>query len=108
MMTYHHYTRCLYIRQRWKSRVLRTRGGLTPYLKLGGCAAVLLIFTLTLAAPSLGHAAVTTNLRFLAPVLGARTLDAPARLPLPRQVIAATAFDFADVRIFDDEGLETP
>jgi hypothetical protein len=47
-------------------------------------------------------------LRFLAPVLGELTPDAPVRLPLPRQVLAGTAFDFADVRLFDDQGLETP
>jgi hypothetical protein len=46
-MTCRNYTECLYIIQRWKSCVLRTRGGLTPYLKLGGCAAVLLRFAVT-------------------------------------------------------------
>ena len=42
-MTSHHYTEHLYLIQQGRYRVLRTRGGLTPYLKLGGCAAVLLM-----------------------------------------------------------------
>ncbi len=42
MMTFHMYTPILYITQE-KLRVFQTRGGLTPYLKLGGCAASLLI-----------------------------------------------------------------
>jgi hypothetical protein len=37
------YTPAIRIIQRERSRVPRTRGGLTPYLKTGGCAAVLLI-----------------------------------------------------------------
>ena len=69
---------------------------------------VLLILTLALAAVSIGHAATPTDLRFLAPVLDVLTPEAPMRLPLPRQVIAGTAFGFADVRLFDDQGLETP
>lgn len=69
---------------------------------------VLLILTLALAATVLGHAAVPTDLRFLAPVLGEFTPEVPVRLPLPRQVIAGAASDFADVRLFDDQGLETP
>ena len=69
---------------------------------------VLLILTLALAATTLGHAAVPTDLRFLAPLPGEFTPDVPVRLPLPRQVIAGAASDFADVRLFDDQGLETP
>ena len=69
---------------------------------------VLLILTLALAATALGHAAVPTDLRFLAPLPGEFTPDVPVRLPLPRQVIAGAASDFADVRLFDDQGLETP
>src|SRR5882724_7152724 len=42
MITCHHYTERLYLMQQGRYRVLRIRGGLTPYLKLGGCAAVLL------------------------------------------------------------------
>jgi hypothetical protein len=70
----------------------------------------LCLFTLllTLATTPFGHAAVPADLRFLAPVIGDMTPDVPARLPLPRQVIAATAANFADVRLFDEQGLETP
>ena len=63
---------------------------------------------LSLVTTLFGHAAVPTDLRFLAPVIGDMTPDTPVRLPLPRQVIADTASDFADLRLFDDQGLETP
>ncbi len=45
-MTYREYTQTACITQ-GGMRVLRTRGGLTPYLKLGGCAALLLTRTYT-------------------------------------------------------------
>ncbi len=41
MMTFHKYTPILCITQE-HLRVLQTRGGLTPYLKPGGCSASLL------------------------------------------------------------------
>jgi len=68
----------------------------------------LLLLSLALGATSLGHAAVPTDLRFLVPIVGELTPDVPVRLPLPRQVIATTAPGFADLRLFDDQGLETP
>ena len=68
----------------------------------------LCILLLTLATTPFGHAAVPTDLRFLAPVIGDVPPDVPVRLPLPRQVIAATTVNFSDVRLFDDQGLETP
>jgi hypothetical protein len=63
---------------------------------------------LTLVTTPFGHAAVPADLRFLAPVSGDAPPDVPVRLPLPRQIIAAAVADFADVRLFDDQGLETP
>ncbi len=69
---------------------------------------LLLLLSLVLLATPLGQAAVPTDLRFLAPIVGVLTPDVPVRLPLPRQVIAATAPGFADLRLFDDQGLETP
>ena len=63
---------------------------------------------LSLATTSFGHAAVPADLRFLAPVSADAPPDVPVRLPLPRQVIAATTATFSDVRLFDDQGLETP
>ena len=69
---------------------------------------LLLLLSLALVATPLGYAAVPTDLRFLAPIVSELTPDVPVRLPLPRQVIAATAPGFADLRLFDDQGLETP
>ena len=68
----------------------------------------LLILSLAVAATSLGYAAAPTDWRFLVPIVGDLTPDVPVRLPLPRQVIAATAPGFADLRLFDDQGLEIP
>jgi len=68
----------------------------------------LLLLSLTLMAPLPGQAAVPTDLRLLAPMVGELTPDVPVRLPLPHQVIAATKPGFADLRLFDDQGLETP
>ena len=72
------------------------------------CHLCLFALLLTLATTPCGHAAVPADLRFLAPVSGDVPPDVPVRLPLPRQVIAAAAADFSDLRLFDDQGLETP
>jgi hypothetical protein len=68
----------------------------------------LLLLSLTLLTPPLGQAAVPTDLRFLAPIVGELTPDMPVRLSLPHQVMAATMPGFADLRLLDDQGLETP
>jgi hypothetical protein len=72
----------------------------TPYL--------LLLLSLAWVATPRGYAAVPTDLQWLAPIGGDFTPDVPVRLPLPRQVIAATTPGFADLRVCDDQGLEIP
>ena len=67
-----------------------------------------LLLSLTLAVMSLGYAAVPTDLRWFAPIVGDLTPNMPVRLPLPQQVMTATQSGFTDLRLFDDQGLETP
>jgi len=69
---------------------------------------LLVILCLTLTAARSGPATVPADLRFLAPILGDLTPDTPVRLPLPQQVLTETRSNFADLRLFDDQGLETP
>lgn len=65
----------------------------------------------TLAGLFLGGAAPAPPgpeaFRLQAPIEGSFTPDAPARVPLPREVIAATR-SLEDLRIFDDQGRATP
>lgn len=63
---------------------------------------------LTLVATPPVAAAVPTDLRWLAPILGQLTPDVPVRLHVPQQVMTATRPGFTDLRLFDDQGLETP
>jgi hypothetical protein len=51
------YAPVIYITQRERFPVPRTRGGLTPYLKTGGCAAVLL----RTSCATQGHAVLQCN-----------------------------------------------
>ncbi|MGE3536635.1 MAG: DUF3999 family protein [Candidatus Tectimicrobiota bacterium] len=55
-----------------------------------------------------GHAAVLTDFRVFAPVTGEWSSETPVRLHLPREILAEARPGFADVRLFDDQGLEIP
>ena len=72
-----------------------------------GVACLSLLVTL-LFATRLVNAAQPTDFRFLAPINSEAPAQEPVRFTLPQAVISETSNNFADVRIFDGEGLETP
>lgn len=69
---------------------------------------ILWLFWTLLCGVSQVYAVAPTDLRLSAPLTGPVTPNVPVRVPLPRQVIAATANSFADLRLFDDQRGETP
>jgi hypothetical protein len=68
----------------------------------------LLTMVVVLGLPLRLHAASSDDLRFMAEITGTLTPDAPVRVPLSPQIIAATHNAFADLRLFDSHGQETP
>lgn len=65
------------------------------------CAALVL-------ATGAAQAVTPTQFRSHAPVAGELPVGQPVRLPLPREVFAASEHTLHDVRLFDDTGAETP
>ena len=55
-----------------------------------------------------GHAAEPQQLRLWAEVDGQAAAARPVRLPLPQAVLAETSKGSSDLRLFDDQGGETP
>jgi hypothetical protein len=71
-------------------------------------ALAILSILAVLVPPVLTGAAQPQDFRFMAGITGDLTPGVPVRLPLPREVIAAASNGFADLRLFDDHGQETP
>lgn len=55
-----------------------------------------------------GETAAPTDYRFQAPLSDALQPDTPVRVPLPREVLVEAQPGLADIRLFDDQGGETP
>lgn len=74
------------------------------------CWWCVLVLLGALACPGLvgGQTVPPRAWRLQAPLTGTLQPDTPARVPLSRQVIAATSRQFADLRLLDDTGRETP
>jgi hypothetical protein len=65
--------------------------------------------TLLVVVPAtITPAAQPRDFRHMAVITGALTPGVPVRLPLAQPIIAATTNGFADLRLFDDHGQETP
>lgn len=66
--------------------------------------------TLIIALLLLGtlHAAEPVHFAVLAPIQGDLTPQQPVRVPLPAELIRQTRTGFPDLRVFDDQGRETP
>jgi hypothetical protein len=63
---------------------------------------------IALALPLRLYAATPGAFRFLAEVTGTMAPGVPVRVPLPAEVLAASQKDMADLRLFDQQGQETP
>jgi hypothetical protein len=63
---------------------------------------------IVLALPLRLHAALPDDLPFMAEITGTLAPGVPVRVPLSPQIIAATHNAFADLRLFDTHGQETP
>ena len=72
------------------------------------CFTFLFFITALLFPTRLVNAAQPTDFRFLAPINSEAPSQEPVRLALPQAVINKTTKNFSDVRIFNEEGLETP
>lgn len=72
---------------------------------LAAALSALFVSTALLAG---GHAADLQQLRFWTEITGRPTSSTPVRLPLPQAVVAETSKGFSDLRLFDDQGVETP
>ncbi len=71
-------------------------------------AAALCVLFVSPALSAGRHAADPKQLRFWAEISGSPTSSRPVRLPLAQAVVAETALRFSDLRLFDDQGVETP
>ena len=69
---------------------------------------VLLAIGGVLILPVRLHAAAPEDFRFLAALTGTLRPGVPVRVPLAAEIIATTQHNFADLRLFDDHGQETP
>jgi hypothetical protein len=67
---------------------------------------VLILLGMGIGIPTI--AADRSEFRMHAPLTGGEESAVPIRLPLSREVIAATACGLADIRLFDDQGKEIP
>ena len=68
----------------------------------------LLAIGVVLILPVRLHAAAPEDFRFLAALTGTLMPGVPVRVPLAAEMIAATQHNFADLRLFDNHGQETP
>jgi len=75
---------------------------------VNGRSLLLSVFAALFTLAGVVNAAQPTDFRFFSTIAEELPAQTPVRLPLPREVIAATSNDFADVRVFDETGLETP
>jgi len=72
---------------------------------VNGRSLLLSVFAALFTLAGVVNAAQPTDFRFFSTIAEELPAQTPVRLPLPREVIAATSNDFADVRVFDETGL---